>query len=131
MKALNVTKDQLEEALRLTNERYDQNVIWNREPEPTNKKETSWRFTLRVRDSSGPGARRSAPLWHQKRRKLIAACWHVHGHFFEHLFELCPELKLRVATHNIDHPNEIWLDQNIGSQMYPYMYSDACECSEN
>ena len=44
-------------------------------------------FTLKVKDSKERGARRS---W--TGRILINACWHVHGEFFDKLFEINSEV---------------------------------------
>ncbi len=52
MKAYNITYNDLEQAMRLVNKKYDNNVTWNRSPERTGR---AFRFTLRVNDSNGKG----------------------------------------------------------------------------
>lgn len=112
----NVSLLDLETALGDTNDAFENNVIWNRSPEPVGK---GFRLTLRVKDSKGAGARRS-----NAGRRLVSACWHVHGTFFDNL----PEgAAIRTGEITV-HPHEDWQDRNIGSMFQPLMHSDACEC---
>ena len=119
----NATTDQLRQALEEVNKLYDGNVIFNRQPEPMGSRA---RFTLRVKDSKGPGARRS----HQGRR-MSSACWHVHGDFFDKLFKVNPEAYVvaggckRISRHGGN-----WQDRNIGSRMNPLYFSEACDCNK-
>lgn len=112
----NVSLTDLEMALGDTNDAFENNVIWNRSPEPVGK---GFRLTLRVKDSKGAGARRS-----HTGRRLVSACWHVHGTFFDAL----PEKAVIRTSDSITHPNDEWQDRNIGSMFQPLMHSDACEC---
>jgi len=119
MIAKNVTIQDLEQTLRLVNKIYDNNVTFNR-LEQYGKRV---RFTLRVKDSKGKGARRG-----HTGRRLINACWHVHGDFFDILFKINPRAVIRSAGREITKDYGNWEDWNIGSIINPLYYSEACEC---
>ena len=120
-----VTTAQMETALATVNQSYDGNVIFNRFDTERNGKIN---FTLRVRDSKGPGARRS-----HTGRRIPAACWHVHRDFMTALFDLAPDAVLRScracykgkAGFERDFPATGYA--NIGSMMQPLAYQDACD----
>lgn len=133
MIARNATIENLQQALTAVNSKYAGNVTFNRIEQKTRN---AVQFTLRVVSSHGKGARLSQSVNRNGNRKhMTAACWHVHGHFFEELLAVAPRAvittgydpttgrKLRITA---DGGN--WQDRNIGSQAYPLMYSDACEC---
>ena len=114
--------NQIKAALADVAGRYGGNVIFNRFPESlgfTRDGRPKYRLTLRVEDSKGAGAR----LSHQGRR-MVSACWHVHGRFFMALPAACT-IKAGPLTLT---PVSPWYDMNIGSQAHPLLYSDACEC---
>lgn len=126
----NCSIEDLNEALRDTNTSYRGNLRWNREPE---KYRGGVRFTLRVKDSNGEGARRS-----NTGNRLISACWHAHGDFFDNLLNINPAA-IVVTTHCVieadgtdrNGDTEIkgnWRDYSIGSPAYPMLASEACEC---
>jgi len=112
-------------ALKAVNEKYDGNIVFNREPTPTNK---GICFTLKCRDSKKAGHRRGFNLEGGKGRRLISACWHVHGHFFEELFKVCPEAMVISRGKKITAESGNWEDENIGSQIQPLCFSEACDC---
>ncbi len=120
MKAYNVTESQLEQALTEVNKKYGNNVIWNRAPERQGR---SYRFTLRVKDSHGKGARIGFTG-----RAMVSACWHVHGDFFDALFEIEPDTRIISAGNEITINYGNWEDRNIGSIIHPMYYSEACNC---
>jgi hypothetical protein len=126
MIARNVTEKELREALAVINkERYEGNIIFNRF-DPCGR---GWRFTLRCKTSKGLGHGLGYQyLKSGERRRTIAACWHVHGHFFEALFLIKPvaEIKARTRTITIDGGN--WEDWNAGSIMDPIRASQKCDC---
>lgn len=72
------TKEQLIEALESVNQKFDNNIKF-KTLKQISKKTVS--FTLTVNDSKKPGSRIS-----RSGRRIAAACWHVHGYFFEYLF---------------------------------------------
>lgn len=116
MIAKNVTLDDLESALAKANEKFSGNLRWNRYPEKAGR---GYRFTLRVSDSKGPGARLGF-----SGRHMTSACWHAHGTFFDAL----PREAVVKAGELTIRPGDMWQDRNIGSMMQPLYYSEACEC---
>ena len=125
---IKATREELEKALAMVNERYDNNVTWN-DFERLNGSGTRFRITLRVKDSHGKGGK----LGHEnprngRQRHTINACWHVHGHFFEALLEINEDIVIKTAGRTVDKNGGNWHDWNIGSLMYPRYFSEACEC---
>lgn len=123
MIARNSTGYELTKALEIINQKYNNNVIFNREPE--NISSNSVRFTLKVKNSSEIGARRG---FIPRGRKMTSACWHVHGDFFEALLSINPKAVIKAGPKTIDINGGNWQDWNIGSIMQPMYYSEACEC---
>ena len=113
-------KNQLFEALNFVNQRFDNNIKFKTLEQKT-KNVIS--FTLTVNDSKLPGAKRSG-----NGRKICAACWHVHGYFFEYLFLKYPGIHIDSMGKKMKNNSDNWQDQNIGSNYYPFMFSEACEC---
>ena len=132
----NATSGQLTEALRSINAaKYEGNIAWRREPEAIGRR---FRFTLRAVKASGKGGRLGLPhaSWttrsgapYKQRRIGGAACWHVHGDFFEALFKIAPEAVITSGGHRITAASGNWEDSNIGSGVEPFYFSEACECS--
>lgn len=114
------TFEQLRAALDHVNTLYEGNICWNREPERISKNKIA--FTLRVIDSSKPGARRSA-----SGRRLVSACYHVHGHLFDYLLNNGVRV-IQSAGQTIRSHSDNWSDWNAGSMMYPAYMSELCEC---
>ena len=127
----NTSYNELQKALELTNKLYDNNITWNNFRQENNKG-TRFRVTLKCKDSKKAGHRLGFPYsrtsGEEKQRRLISACWHVHGDFFDALLDLNPEIEIQVATHKINKDGGNWQDRNIGSMMRPLYYSEACEC---
>jgi len=114
----NANLNQLNQALSQVNEQYDNNIVF-KSLDQISKGRT--KFTLTVVSSKGPGAR----LGFQTkvsgdRRRVRAACWHVHGNFFEALFNIDSTIFVRLVGRKIDINGGNWQDRNIGSY--------ACEC---
>lgn len=82
-----------------------------------------WRVRLSVKDSRGSGGRIG-----YTGRRVKAACWHVHGYFFEAL-PLTSKIKAGNLT-IIGGPDGEgnWQDRNVGSIIQPMYYSEACDC---
>lgn len=123
MIAKNCSTKDMERALSGVNKKYKGNVEFNRF-EPHGKHIA---FTLRVKSSKGPGHR----VGFYNSRRLVSACWHVHGHFFEELFKVNPEavvISRWVENGKITRYGGNWQDRNIGSMMRPLMLSEACDC---
>ena len=128
MKAYKVTQSQMESALAEVNRKYDGNVIWKRF-EPSG---SGFNFTLKVERSTDAGGRLGFCLTTKgNRRHIAAACWHVHGDFFDALFEVAPQSYVRSMGRKITKDQGNWQDRNIGSQMNPFYYSEACDCADH
>lgn len=119
MKAKNTNQMEMEKALQVINLKYDNNITWKRFD---NGKTIN--FTLTVKTSKGKGGRIS-----QKGRRIAAACWHVHGDFFDALFNINPDAIIVSMGNKIDINYGNWQDRNIGSMMQHFMYSESCECN--
>jgi len=133
---------ELTEALVKVNEKYDGNIKF-REIEAKNQAETRFRLTLQVVTTKGPGHRVGAthPTWTTrsgkpyKARRLIYACWHVHGDYFDILFNINPKVEIRVGGQgkNVVYKSkeDNWEDFDVGSRMFPAMLSELCDCGKN
>lgn len=127
----NVTEKDLEKALEILNQKYDNNITWNSFKQLSSK---SFRVTLRVKDYKKAGHR--IAYWayvNGKIKRLPYACWHVHGDFFDILLDIKPDAIIYTSGRYIYKENGKvvgnWVDWNIGSIMYPFYYSEACECN--
>lgn len=127
MIAKNCTNADLQDALKAINTRYADNIRF-KTLAPKGKGHT---FTLTVIDSHKPGSRIG-----QSGKRISAACWHVHGHFFDALFEIAPTAKIHssgslanpLAARWITKDAGNWQDWNYGSSFRPAMMSELCEC---
>lgn len=138
MIAKNCELRDLTAALSIVNNKYTGNIRFKHGPDAANQAGNRWRFTLTVKDSAGPGGRRGMariPWGAEDKtparpgRRIAAACWHVHGHFFEALFHVKPEaVILSGGKLTITREAGNWQDRNIGSMIQPLMYSEACDC---
>lgn len=112
-------------ALAAVNEKYDGNIVWKR----FEQNGSGVHFTLTVKNSKGKGGRYGQSLSpNGNRRRIAAACWHVHGDFFDALFSVAPNAYVRSMGRKITKKQGNWEDRNIGSQMHPLYYSKACDC---
>lgn len=120
----NVTQKDLDKALKIVNKKFSNNVIWNNFKQLSKNR---FQITLRVKSSKEPGHRVSAKSFPtDKQKRLISACWHVHGEFFD---ALPKDAEIR-ARNLVIKPGDAWNDCNIGSMMFPTYFSEACECSK-
>jgi hypothetical protein len=130
MIAKNCTDVDLYKALRAVNTRFQGNIKFKTFEE----KGKRYSFTLTVIDSKAPGHRRKT--WGPKPGRIAAACWHVHGYFFEELFKIQPlagvlssgSLANPTAKRWITIDGGNWQDRNMGSMINPVMWSQACDC---
>ncbi len=122
----NATQNELNQALETINNKFNNNVIWNNF-EFVNGKTIS--FTLKVRDSKEAGHRLGFPNSEGKQRRMANACWHVHGELFDALFALNSDIYVRAGSDKITINRGNWQDRNIGSQMSPLYFSEACDCN--
>lgn len=121
MIAKNVSELGLNQALWRVNEKYDSNIRFRYLKQISVGR---YQFTLTVKDSRQPGARRS-----HSGRRLASACWHVHRDFFDALCDLQPNAVITAGKKKITKDAGNWEDWNIGSMMQPMYYSEACECN--
>jgi len=125
---INTTKENIQYALDEANKEFEGNLEFNNLQRLSDNR---YRVTLRVKDSHGKGARLGIPQrdWQTgevtgKARHLISACWHAHGRFFDKL----PEGTRIQTGGNTTYAGDKWEDFNIGSKIFPYYISEACEC---
>jgi hypothetical protein len=123
MIAKNVQKQELINALIEVNKLFDDNITFFGELEPKNKLNTRWSFRLKVKDSKGKGARRGF-----SGRRMISACWHVHGEFFDAIFKENPNAEIVSRGKSITKDYGNWIDSNVGSLMDTLYFSEACDC---
>jgi hypothetical protein len=97
----------------------------------TSKSKNGRTFSVRlsVHNSHGLGAKISRNRFGGNDRHVKAACWHVHGDFFEALFELEPNAIVSSAGKKVTNDEGNWQDWNVGSQMYPVQFSESCGCN--
>jgi len=131
MKIKGITEAQLRAAVQSAGkEFYDDNLQFNREPE----KIGNWlHFTLRVKNSSKPGAGRSSSMF-SRGRKQVSACWHAHRDVMRAIFRARPDaLLITQLAHyegsaGFEHEFPYTGTQNCGPQADPIARQDCCEC---
>lgn len=141
MLAKNCTIEDLQKALDVINTaRYSDNIEF-REIEQKNR--NSIRFTLKCKDYTKPGyrvhTRYDDPFGKcvEKKRRSSAACWHVHGDFFDALFSVSPDARVKSGSlHHaginkgwITKDEGNWIDTNIGTNLFPIYFSESCDCT--
>ena len=114
------TVQQLNDALQHVNDKFDGNICFKREPHQISAKRAG--FTLTVIDSAASGGRIG-----NSGQRVAAACWHVHGEFFEYLFNQGVTLII-AGDKRMESHDDNWQDWNIGSNAQPMYYSEACSC---
>lgn len=120
---------------RVSSANYDRNLIIKDSRSETNTRATIVRFTLRVVNSSGPGAHQSTS-YGGKRRRTVAACWHAHRDVLRVIFTRYPNATIRsaFATYNgrasFNRTFPATYDHNAGCAIEPVMYGDLCECDD-
>ncbi len=115
----------LSDALFELNIKYNGNIEWKKDPEKVSVKNRGFRISLKVKDSSGIGARRS-----RNGHKMISACFHAHGDLFDILFNYGAN---RIVTeyhgrNDMKSKEDNWKDSNIGSRYFALYHSEACDC---
>jgi hypothetical protein len=112
----NATIDQLKQALKEVNKRYNGNISFNTLDQKTSKRVS---FTLKA-ISGQPGSRLS-----HSGRKLPKASWHVHGHLFDALFSIDRNIYVLSLGKKITANSGNWEDRQIGSIASPCYFSDV------
>lgn len=142
MQVKNTSLDEVLAALNRVNEKYDGNIRFHADGVTSkNAKGTRLQFKLYTHSVEKPGHRRhfrgdyskgfSNPGTISKRSRY--ACWHVHGDFFDALLDINPKAVVKVGRGITVQETEFgrdgnWQDFNIGSDFYPVMFSDSCDC---
>ena len=140
MIARNCSREDLELALAAVNVKYHDNVKFKR-LDPNGR---GWTFTLTVRNTRGKGGAslsgvRKSESGFNPEKLVSAACWHVHGEFFNALFALAPDARIFSSFYKRSNSQRFeewitkdtpWHDGQIGSNAYPTMYSEACTCND-
>ncbi len=123
-----VSADNIERIVYTVSEgHYDFNVKFKRFPEQVGR---AVRFTLTVSKAANKGGR----IGHTGRR-IAAACWHVHRDIMVAIMTIFPDARIKTAQ--ADYRGiEDFMDKfastgytNIGSQIEPMYFNNACECS--
>lgn len=132
MIAKNTTIGHLQEALNIINARYGGNIKFK----TLEAKGKRISFTLTVgRTSEGRGAfSKTLPgvsISPDGKKRIAAACWHVHGDFFDALFKVCPGAEVSSLGKVITKDGGNWQDWNKGSMMNPVPASKCCHCKRN
>jgi hypothetical protein len=128
----NATIQQLNEALNYVNLSFAGNIRF-KDIEQISKKTV--RFTLTVKYSKEPGHRRGSYYKEGfEPKRLAAACWHVHGYFFEYLFLKYPDaIWIDAGGHKMASNSDNWQDKIIGSYGIErdLHFSEACDCHKD
>ncbi len=115
----NASENELNKALELTNKEFEGNITFKR----FERSGKQMNFTLTVKSRYEEGARRG-----YQGQRVAAACWHVHGTFFDHLLDVNPEAVIKTTFATIDKIGGNWQDKQVGSLMNPCYYSEMCDC---
>jgi hypothetical protein len=135
----NANMDHFHAALAVVNARYAGNIKF-KTLEPKGRRIS---FTLTVISSTiGTGKAKATAAgvsMGPNGRRIAAACWHVHGDFFDALFRVCPDAAV-YSSGSLANPRTgkwitkdggNWQDWNKGLMMYPKLASECCECHRN
>jgi hypothetical protein len=108
----------LEEALKIVNKKYDNNIIFKR----IEKQSKQVIFTLTVKNSKNKGSSFNPATG----RRKAAACWHVHGDFFDTLLEINNDVIIKTMISTIDKNGGNWVNYIMNG----HYYSECCECKQ-
>lgn len=146
METRGATLAQLESAARTARVRFGQGR-WDGghrapAPKPLNGKGDRFAFTLRT-DPAHPmaGHPKAPPVWTRRAQGSGSVlggkvCWHGHRAFMAALFALAPDATLRSAfatyrgAAGFRSAHGATADRNVGSQVRPVSYADACTCAD-
>lgn len=128
MLAYNVTDEEIRNAAERASKLYSGNVV----ADIRGRTGRAIRFGLRVRDSRGDGAHRSA-----NGRRTRSACFHAHADFFRALFGSCPNARVKTAFahYHGGAPAQYERDfdfvgmREVGSAFRPMQLRECCECA--
>lgn len=123
----NVTREQVQEAA--------DNVRIRVSHEGIRPEGRRWRLVL------VPGVerqwQRTSPSMAGRGRRVNAACWHGYYAFMRELYRLAPDAVIRSTMATYRSADELedtaWQSEtrNVGSQVAPVPYSEACQCDQS
>lgn len=113
------------DALYNINNKYANNITFKQEPVSISQRNRGYRFSLQVKSSSESGASRTR-LGHRS----ISVCWHVHGDFYDILFDSGAKRILTnyYVKNDMKSKEDNWNDYNTGSDFFPAYASERCDC---
>jgi hypothetical protein len=137
----NVSEAELNEALVLTNKRFDNNVSML-----VSNYGRALNVTLRVKNANKAHGVITGRKLNQQyvscgyQKGVFAAngtaCWHVHGYFFDMVLSVNPKAiiitmygKIYINSYGVVVGN--WINHDKGSIIEPLKYTDLCECKFN
>ena len=135
MQAYNCSIEQMDEVLFRVNRKYKGNIEYKN----FENKAHYISFTLKVKDANGPGSKTgNINRKSGKPRRTTAACFHVHGDFFDFLLNLEPRAIVyanKLKIHNgLDSDGHIirpsinnWLDWYDD---HDRLASESCDCPD-
>jgi hypothetical protein len=126
----NATKDEIEIALFVVNERFEGNIKFKSldYAGQTRQGGEKWSVLLDVVDSRKPGARRNP----HSGRRIHIPCWHAYGYFIDALPEGATIITNPIYRNEkiVVHPGDEWVDTQRGNWYTGIWYaSDECECT--
>ena len=128
------TREEIHAALEEANTYFGGNLQFNRfDPAgSTRDGRQKHHVTLRVTSSKGPGHRLGFAYSDRKPRRLVSACWHAHGRFFDALPE-GTEIQTSMGQSGTVTvlAGDQWNDYDVGSIMRPRLMSEMCECADD
>jgi hypothetical protein len=126
MKVWGIPADEIDKVVTNVSKMFDSNVRYKRDPERDGRAVS---FTLTVVDSKKKGSRVSP-----SGRRVAAACWHVHREVMWGILAYNNECRIKTAFADYRGLDD-FTDKfgatgcvNIGSQMEPMNFEDACNC---
>ncbi|MCW3994949.1 MAG: hypothetical protein NWE98_02215 [Candidatus Bathyarchaeota archaeon] len=124
-----ITKNEIETAFQKINAKYNNNLVLNCETLSATRHRVRIRAVPKKQRKSDDGVKLG-----YNGRLTAAACWHVHGYFFDELLALQPKTIIRALKRKIYAKNGRifgnWQDWNCGSILNPKMASDYCMCGK-
>ena len=128
MKIKNCTQDNLLKALDIVNKKYNDNIKFKYIEQLSDK---LFKLRLSICDSHSTGTKIG-----YRGRRVTAACWHVHGNFFDALLKENPQITITVGglpTIKVKDGKVInnWIDYGGGCGLYPSYASEECNCESN
>ena len=133
-------------ALEVANWKYEGNLIMKEFEDVSGPRVSRHKVRLTVKDLEGPGCRRgflSYAYGHTNApRRIRSACYHAVGAWMVALFERVPDAVIESGSMHLQggrykgaagflREYQSVGENNIGSQIYPIAFRDACNCWEH